>query len=328
MSNAGSAIPYHLRPNKVVEREIFVDLLCWLSGPVRIDQYRYIGLGGPFLEDFRLLHSRTAICKMTCVERERATHARQLFNRPVRLVDCVLGDLDEVLRNRTYEEPVICWLDFTDPKGLRDKLDLFCFMVEQAPSESILKITLNASPSGLGTVSTADADEMREARLQRLRNDLGDYLPASSTSDHVKAASYGPLLLSALKLALEKRLEATRCRFLGLNSFLYADGQQMVSATGITLLDEELEGFLARVDVRSWPYCWSEWWVPRVLDMPVLSARERLLLESRLHDDGIAKAEDVLEFALPDLALARNMDVLVMLREYYRHYPQFGRVSY
>ena len=63
MSKA-SSLPYKLRPNKAVDRELFLSLLCRLGAHLMVERYKYIGLGGPFLEDFRLLHKRTGIKEM------------------------------------------------------------------------------------------------------------------------------------------------------------------------------------------------------------------------------------------------------------------------
>ena len=58
---SGSSLPYRLRPNKAVDRELFLSLLMRLTPKLGLEKYHYVGLGGPFLEDFRLLHSRIGI---------------------------------------------------------------------------------------------------------------------------------------------------------------------------------------------------------------------------------------------------------------------------
>ena len=46
--------PYHLRPNKAIDRFLLVDLLRHVPYEER-KRYEYIGLGGPFLEDFKIM---------------------------------------------------------------------------------------------------------------------------------------------------------------------------------------------------------------------------------------------------------------------------------
>ncbi|MGH7814651.1 MAG: O-methyltransferase [Candidatus Binataceae bacterium] len=49
---------YHLRPNKAVDRLIFMEAIQHLEGVHPLDSYTYYGFGGPFLEDCRLIYER------------------------------------------------------------------------------------------------------------------------------------------------------------------------------------------------------------------------------------------------------------------------------
>ena len=93
--SAGSSLPYRLRPNKAVDRELFLSLLMRLGPALSLEKYHYVGLGGPFLEDFRLIHARLGLARMTCVETEEEVHKRQLFNRPVASIECVHKTLED-----------------------------------------------------------------------------------------------------------------------------------------------------------------------------------------------------------------------------------------
>ena len=74
--STGSSLPYRLRPNKAVDRELFLSLLMRLAPKFALERYHYVGLGGPFLEDFRMIHGRLGIAKMTCIETEEQVHKR------------------------------------------------------------------------------------------------------------------------------------------------------------------------------------------------------------------------------------------------------------
>ena len=89
--STGSSLPYRLRPNKAVDRELFLSLLMRLSPILSLEKYQYVGLGGPFLEDFRLVHGRLGLSRMTCLESEEEVHKRQVFNRPIASIECVLS---------------------------------------------------------------------------------------------------------------------------------------------------------------------------------------------------------------------------------------------
>ena len=113
---------YKLRPNKAVDRELFLSLLTRLSAPLAIENYHYVGLGGAFLEDFRMVHARTGITRMTSIDDDEQTHLRQLFNRPVESVKCIHSSLEDYLDETEFGGPVILWLDFTDPRQIQSQI--------------------------------------------------------------------------------------------------------------------------------------------------------------------------------------------------------------
>lgn len=57
---SGASIPYHLRPNKAIDRYAFLELLSKVDRYIDCDisQYKYVGFGGHSLEDFKYIHSR------------------------------------------------------------------------------------------------------------------------------------------------------------------------------------------------------------------------------------------------------------------------------
>ena len=101
--SAGSSLPYRLRPNKAVDRELFLSLLMRLAPKLSLEKYHYVGLGGPFLEDFRLVHARLGLGRMTCVEAEQEVHKRQVFNRPIASIECVNSTLEDYLDGHDFE---------------------------------------------------------------------------------------------------------------------------------------------------------------------------------------------------------------------------------
>ena len=67
---SGERVPYHLRPNKFVERALFVELLSHINAVHPIADYVYVGFGGPYLEDFKILHQHFGIKNMLSLEQE------------------------------------------------------------------------------------------------------------------------------------------------------------------------------------------------------------------------------------------------------------------
>lgn len=126
--------------------EIFLSLLMRLAPALVLEKYHYVGLGGPFLEDFRLVHARLGLARMTCVETEEEVHKRQLFNRPVASIECVHETLENYLDGIDFETPAIIWFDYTEPKGITTQIERFARTIGSVPIGSVLRVTLNANP--------------------------------------------------------------------------------------------------------------------------------------------------------------------------------------
>ncbi len=329
--SAGSSLPYRLRPNKAVDRELFLSLLLRLAPKLALENYRYIGLGGPFLEDFRLVHGRLGITRMTCVEAESEVHKRQLFNRPIASIDCIHLTLEDYLDQNDFDTPAIVWFDYTEPKGITSQIERFSRTVGTVPLGSILRVTLNANPTSLGKPGTdelsvevdgegssdrAAKPTIQEWRLARFRERLGDLFPSGLTAHGMSFKTYGPSLLLALRLAVEKEALSFRDRqIVWALSTHYADGQAMVTAALVVCAaeDKSIEEIVKGWEFRSTPD------IPHRLDLPALSTLERLTMES--NNDGQVR----LGFDLPKSDMGE--DPFQIFKKFYRIYPHFSRVE-
>ena len=329
MSN-GSSLPYRLRPNKAVDRELFLALLGRLAATLRIETYQYVGLGGPFLEDFRLIHGRLGIRDMVCVESEENVHQRQEFNRPVDCIRCVHDTLENFIDCTDFEEPVLIWFDYTDPGQIADQMERFARTVVEVPTNSILRITINANPVSLGqppddavAVEVGGMDSrsgkrrtIQEWRLDRFRERLGSLYPDELQPAGMTFKNYGKSVLRALYLAVERQmLSFTDRKIIWSLATHYADGQPMATATLVVCCpeDERVQPLVAEWEYHSTP---SD---PLLLDMPALSTLERLTMESS--DD----ARSRLGFELPKSDMGR--DPFESFRQFYRVFPHFARVE-
>ncbi len=331
MSN-GSSLPYQLRPNKAVDRELFLSLLARIAATLKLETYGYIGLGGPFLEDFRLIHARLGIRHMVCVEAEEIVHRRQLFNRPVDCVECIHSTLEDHLDSNEIEFPTIIWFDYTDPCGITDQIERFSRTVGEVPVGSILRITLNANPSSLGKpdpgeITTEEGPiekrserklNLHEWRLERFRERMGSMMPNPVIPGDMIFKKYGGSVLRGLRLAVDRHVLSLTDRtiFWALSTH-YADGQPMVTATLIVSSAEDngesIEQFVSEWEFHSTPDD------PLKLDMPALSALERLRMESS--DD----ARVALGFELPKSDMGE--DPFEAFKRFYRVFPHFSRVE-
>lgn len=328
----GASIPYRLRPNKAVDRELFLSLLIRLAPSLGLERYHYVGLGGPFLEDFRLIHARLGVSKMTCIESEREVHKRQLFNRPVASIECVHSTLEEYLDETEFETPAIVWLDYTEPRGITQQIERFASTIGTVPIGSVLRVTLNANPSSLGTPPNptelsveldGDASEDRskkptihEWRLERFKERLGALYPSGLEPADMNTKAYGLSLLKALKIAVENEgLNHFDRRIVWALATHYADGQAMVTAALVVCPrgDSRVEDV-----IKGWEFR-SSTDLPHQLDLPALSTLERLTMESK------SDCRSELGFELPGSMMGG--DPFDVFKRYYRIYPHFSRVE-
>jgi Putative O-methyltransferase len=328
--STGSSLPYRLRPNKAVDRELFLAMLTRLAASLRLEDYQYIGLGGPFLEDFRLVHARLGIGRMVCVESEEAVHKRQLFNRPIDCIECVHSTLEDYIDEQDFETPAIIWLDYTEPSKITDQIERFARTVGVVPVGSILRVTLNANPSSLGKpdgsevavqVGELSADRgskptTQEWRLARFRERLGALFPSGLTADGMTYKNFGKSVLHALELAVEKEVLSHRDReAVWALATHYADGQPMVTAAVVVSAPDNPT---AAELVKVWEF-YTTPEKPHLLDMPALSTLERLTMEST------QDPRERLGFDLPKSDMGD--DPFAAFKKFYRIYPHFSRVE-
>ena len=342
---SGSSLPYRLRPNKAVDRELFLSLLMRLAPRLCLDRCHYVGLGGPFLEDFRLLHSRIGIGrkrsgrtvgKLTCVESELEVHKRQRFNRPVASIKCVHSTLEKFLDQTTFTSPAIIWFDYTAPKGIASQIQRFAATVGTVPIGSVLRITLNANPREEGdeepsaknlsvevdgdvSVNRAQKLTKAESRFLRFKERLGTLVPSGLTPDAMTLKKYGPTLLQALKLAVEKQaLSFSDRRIVWALATHYADGQAMVTAALVVCGSDDTE---TQKLIKGWEFC-APPDEPHRLELPALSSLERLTMESN------SNARRKLGFDLAKVVESKlDVDPVDVFKKFYRFYPHFSRVE-
>lgn len=312
----GSSVPYKLRPNKAVDRELFLSLLTRLAPTLALEMHHYIGLGGSFLEDFRLVHGRLGIDRMTSVEAEEVVHKRQLFNRPIESIECVHSSLEDYLDAHEFDRPAIIWFDYTAPKPVQ-QIERFARTVGEVKLNSVLRITLNAQPSALGEPEPKLSGEALMAwRLEKFKDRLGSLCPTELTATGMEKRNYGPSILLALFLAVEKEvLSHVDRKVVWALSTHYADGQPMVTAALVVCGTNDT---VVEPLVNGWTF-YSPPAQPLRIDLPALSTLERLTMQA--HRD----AREKLGFDLPESGLGE--DPFEGFKKFYRIYPHFSRVE-
>ena len=120
---SGHAVPYQLRPNKFVERQLFLDILDFVrvwNGP---SKYLYAAMGGRFLEDFKQVNSRFAIEHMISIEIDETTCRRQDFNR-LGFIECrkqtseqFIDGFDRLVAGHP-DKRFLVWLDYRSQRSM------------------------------------------------------------------------------------------------------------------------------------------------------------------------------------------------------------------
>ena len=188
---SGHNVPYQLRPNKFVERQLFLDLLDFVrvwNGP---SHYIYASMGGRFLEDFKLVNDRFAIEQMISIELDETTWNRQRFNR-LGFIDCrkqssgeFIADLDLLMQNNKQSRMIV-WLDYAIANKRGEQLGEFRQLVSKLASGDVAKITLNAN-----------SQSFRRANGALTRSDFDKYLKVADSPTHSDYDTYIRGILAA-----------------------------------------------------------------------------------------------------------------------------------
>ena len=344
---SGSSLPYRMRKNKAVGRELFLSLLVRLAPRLGLEKYYYVNLGGPFLEDFRLVHSRIgigrkrngrAVGKLTCFESELEVHKRQRFNRPVATIKCIHSTLEKFLDQTTFTTPAIIWSDNNAPKGIPSQIQRFASSVARMPLVSVLRVTLNANPTSLGLggeepsgkdfsvevdgdVSSDRAQKPTKAawRLEQFKQRLGTLFPAGLPADAMTFKKYGPILLQVLKIAVEKQaLSFNDRQIIWALATHYADDQPMVTAALAVIPSGDS---ITEKIVESWEF-YSTPDTPHRIELPALSSLERLTMESN------NQSHKKFGFDLAKVIDSKlGIDPVGVFKQFYRLFPHFSRVE-
>jgi hypothetical protein len=329
--SSGGSIPYHLRQHKAVERNLFIELLRKLNNYTNISDYVYIGFGGPFLEDFKQLHTSLKICNMISLEVDSNVHKRQRFNTPVSCID--IGEepksSSEFINTYDFDKPALIWLDYAIPSQLNEQMNEIANLVSKLKPKDIFKITLNATPETLGRdYSNQDPKPFRLGKLIELLTE--DFCPINPEVDDVTFKRYPKLLIKAAQRAINMGLRGrTDIQIHPLCTFIYKDGQQMITFTAIVLENtpEEYERFISESRITNWPFYSGSWDTLKNISIPTMSLRERIFIEEKLPLNTADQINADLEFFLGENENEARTNLENFI-EYYKVIPWYSKVLF
>jgi hypothetical protein len=329
---SGERVPYHLRPNKFVERALFVELLSHINAVHPIADYVYVGFGGPYLEDFKILHQHFGIKNMLSLEQEEWVFYRQQFNIPYSAVSCkrqtsseFIEAFDETMRSYGKNRRALIWLDYAAAGELRAQMGEVRSLIPRLQANDLLKITLNANPTVLGQRATP-AERLAELRLR-----LGDLLPEGITEENITHKEYPRVLLRTLEAQAKTAAGETQdLMFQPIANYVYADTHQMLTVTGIIVPRADHASLLRESRLDNFALGMTNWKDYHYINVPYLSIREKLTLDAVLFTR--KRNAERTESLSKKLTLAKTRAETVKLIKaytlFYRFYPHYHRVQY
>jgi hypothetical protein len=319
--------PYHLRPNKAVDRFLFIELLDILISKTlrtQVFKYTYYGFGGPFLDDFRNMHQAFPGLKMVCIDKDIETCKRQKFNKPNKKISIVNSEFNDFIASHDITNDNIFWLDFT---GLKPgHFEDFQAVLNTAGHYTIIKITLDARSKGFDI--SEEGEKQREAYIQQFAEKYNDFYPAGVTEADFRKANFPILSQKMLEIAAERILDdPEESIFQPVASFVYEDGAQMMTLTGIILPTADRNQFIRELNKNKWKYLSLEWDKNKKIMVPTLSIKERLALDQILPNmnGSIKLLKKRLNFEVGKNGNESDL-LLGQYADFYRFYPYFTKV--
>lgn len=334
---SGRDVPYQLRINKYVERQLFLDAIDYVrvwNGP---SSYVYVSMGGKFLEDFRQVNERFAIEHMVSLEGDQETYRRQVFNNPLGFIECrheMTSDFIPDFENFAAKHEgrkFIVWLDYAVANSRREQLQEYEELIAKLAPGDVVKITLNANPESKYKRSDFARNSLfYENVIRYFQDELEEYLPKgrdSLTNQAFKISSFPKLLAACIENAGLRHASSFGFFPIPLLACRYSDGpHQMMTVTAV-IADEAIEkticddkGFL------EWEFRAKNWKDVREISLPELSIRERLWINSESESKNPSEIHDSLGFQLGEDD-SKSKGLIRRYLSHYRRYPSFVRVS-
>jgi len=304
--------PYHLRLNKAIDRFIFIEVIKKLEKLSDLSEYTYFSLGGPYLEDFRLLNEFCPEIGMVSIEESPETYKRQKFHKPCKTLRLEVSKFSSFLAEYdSNDKKSVFWLDYT--KLNLEVLEDFKVALEQVATNSIVKITLQAMPG----------DYKDPIKAEDFRKVFSAFLADPAANPPLLLDDFLIMLRDMVQIATEQALPATgSMMFQPLTSFHYADGATMFTLTGIVC--QRVDQKKIRNLFKNWHWANLDWGKPKLINIPFLSTKERLHLQKHLPlkkntGRGLLK---ILGYTL-DGDKDSSMLMLKQYADFYRYFPYF-----
>lgn len=325
-------LPYQLRPNKFIDRQVFIDALSRLVPGIGAERYVYISMGGKHLSDHSAVYRHLGVPFLYSFDIKEEVVRRQTFNRPVDHAICkemasgnLPGQIDGILEKFETATNVIVWLDYTAPHARLTQLQEMIEVMKRLQGGDIFRITLNCNLGTLGKTGSwkdegySSPSEFWTARLQ---NELGDFVPTDL--DPIKEDEFPVALARCIGVAAAKaEIECPDIRFKPVLVTTYRDGQRMLTATCVVVKNTEVENPISGLE--AWPFLAKKWSDITEIEAPDLSLREKHKIDEHISKEAL----DILEAIgfLPAKDKEQSVKAIESYRRLHRYYPAFHHIQ-
>lgn len=337
---SGAGIPYHLRPNKAVDRNAFIECLQHISSICDIKKYRYVSLGGPFLEDLKLIHTQLGINDLVSLEQADHVFKRQNFNMPLNCIECLHKNSGEYIDENDFSNVnYIIWLDYASSKERPQQLTEIATLLGRLKEFDILKITMNANPDTFGSVESISEDtsqvrrtptaiEKSTKRLNTLRSQINkSFIPSDLDNDALTKHKIPITFSRIIQKVANESLKDSLLYAQPITAFHYTDSSHQMFTITLILLskkdDNKQREIINRID--QWGIGTTQWAESQEINMPELTAKERLCLDSFLPHSSPDEIIKKLPFSFAENQ-NEELSKIKCYKRYYRLFPHFSRV--
>lgn len=341
---SGEYVAYHLRYNKFIDRQTFIDLLIRIQRFFDISKYTYIGFGGVFLEDFKLIYNIFDVKKLISIEQQEFVISRQNINKPTSDTLCFQGLSGEFITNYDSfieDESVIVWFDYANPKQLGDQLREIESLGSILEEGDILRVTFNANSDTLYNPVYVKEENSQEEKIKRepieivlekkwrkLISRLGVYGKVATNDfdcEYMRQDKYYNVIIKLYQYALSKGLRGkSKLKAIHIMNNIYKDeAHQMLTCTTLIISRDREVGFFESSNLFAWEYYTGDQ-MANMIAVPVISPSEKLRIDIELPNS----AEEVSErlgFMLSSSKEATTTSLQNYIK-YHRFYPNFTRV--
>jgi hypothetical protein len=326
---SGADIPYQLRPNKFIDRQLFVELLARALIPRGSDRYIYLSMGGNHLIDHYAIYNSLGIQAQFSFDLNPNAVARQKFNRPTDATICetmnsadLPSRMDEIAARFPRKKNLIVWLDYTTTDRKTQLQEVVQTLLRLRHGD-IFRVTLNAQAPASDKWKNAGFNSPGHARADLLRQELETFMPTDVAL--IGEDEFASVLARCVELAV-KTAEAQRPDIIFRPALLtsYKDGVRMLTVT-CTASDPNQTQLFPTELFWKWKFACKGWKDINYIFAPLLSSRERHKLDSNIKR-GPARMLRALRF-LPAADQVRSVAAIQSYRTFHRYYPTFRHVA-